>query len=386
MGLQIVQKGLFLNALVSLSFTVNKICRKITSAGLRKNAYGCRSSQSANDKESDKWFRHLADNINEAVILKEGSNVGFVNKAFETIWGIGRKELQKNGNIHLKYIHPDDLERLIFAEKINNFQETVFLNEEFRIKRPDGEVRWVWYRRFPVLEDWDITGRSIIIASDITQRKSSENLLFKKIIETEEREKRRFAEDLHDGLGPLLSSINMYLGVAKSRAAGNDSLKELISSAEGLVNNAISDARAIANKLTPGKLKDFGMVPALEEFCSTINKTGNIKVIFSHKNADERFGSTIENNFYRIAAELLTNTVKHAEASQAFLNLIRNGQFLLLHYSDNGKGFNFQACKREKNHSHGLSNIESRVRSIGGNYDFRTKPGEGVSVTVSVTL
>jgi PAS domain S-box-containing protein len=126
---------------------------------------------------SEEKFRQLAENITDSFILVDTNRIIYLNPAFEIIYGRKREELISNPEIYKEWIHPDDRTRI--SEKIGSqaFYESKTFNEQFRIVKPDGAVRWIWNRNFPIRNREGAIYRSVSVASDITVQKELETKL-----------------------------------------------------------------------------------------------------------------------------------------------------------------------------------------------------------------
>lgn len=233
--------------------------------------------------------------------------------------------------------------------------------------------------------DIDTQQHIICVARNITERRELEKKIRIAIIETEETERRRFAKEIHDGLGPLLSTIKLYVNELECMAEQSDEKNEFAGHINRLINEAVDSARNIANNITPKVLTDFGLSQALITFCDTINATNLLHIHTHFKGIDQSIGPTFELIFYRIVTELINNTIKHANASEVEVQLEASNQKLRLTYRDNGRGFDLQQAIDKDDGHMGVKNIISRVRTMGGIFNFRnTSPG--ILITISVDL
>jgi len=194
------------------------------------------------------------------------------------------------------------------------------------------------------------------------------------IIETEENERERLASDLHDEIGPILSSMKMYINSLSENE--NKKKKEyIITQLLELVREAISNIRAISNALSPHILTNYGLPAAIK---STIqNAQEFIDIEFSNNFKKLRFPSNVEIIYYRILNELLNNTLKHAKAKKIVILLQFDEGYLVLRYFDDGVGFNVEQVMKKKQSGIGLFNILSRIKTISGKYKIETSHGNG---------
>ncbi|MDD3637494.1 MAG: PAS domain S-box protein [Bacteroidales bacterium] len=213
------------------------------------------------------------------------------------------------------------------------------------------------------------------VARSISARKELEKRVLIATIETEENERSRFAREIHDGLGPLLSTIKLYVNELEhnEKKADHDANIQYINK---LINEAVSSARNIANNITPKIITDYGLIRSLENFCQSINATKLLEISFMHEALSHTLGSTIELTLYRIITELINNTIKHAQAQQVHIKLLQEASRIRLSYHDDGIGFELDKALEKSDQTLGLKNIISRVRSLKGSFSFRnTRPG-----------
>jgi PAS domain S-box-containing protein len=204
---------------------------------------------------------------------------------------------------------------------------------------------------------------------DISERKNFERKLLDTIIQTEENERKRIASDLHDEIGPLLSTLNMYASTLQD-IKDEDKKNEFIGQIQELVQEATTNVRQISNSLSPHILNNFGLHTAMSSLLENQKKFYTIK--FRSNTDGKRFPVNVEVTFYRIFKELLNNTIKHAEADTIMITLTFQDNILNMEYFDNGKGFDMEAILNDKSKGIGLYNIVNRIQAIGGNYSFNS--------------
>ena len=140
------------------------------------------------------------------------------------------------------------------------------------------------------------------------------------VINTEESERKRFAKDLHDGLGPLLSSVKMSFSAIEGKDDHSDQ-KAILSSAKQAINEAISSLKEISNNLSPHILDNFGLASAIRSFTNKIDQTGKIKIEFRSNIREKRYPGNTEVILYRAICELITNTLKHSKSKKILISL-----------------------------------------------------------------
>jgi len=194
------------------------------------------------------------------------------------------------------------------------------------------------------------------------------------MLEGQEIERKRIAEDLHDRLGSTLSATKMYLESGEGTAA-NPHFEKV----SKLLDQAVEETRTIAHNLVSGILSKFGLFVALRDLKNTIEGAGDVRVDLHIEAAEERFHSDFEINVYRIVQEVFSNALKHADPTVLTAHFTQNKTEILLIVSDDGRGFD----PEEATLGMGLKNIRSRVLKLGGTFQLDSKKGQGTSYTFS---
>ena len=200
------------------------------------------------------------------------------------------------------------------------------------------------------------------------------------VLRTEEKARSRFSKELHDGLGPLLSSAKMSL-TALSRDEHNAEQREIIDNTTYVIEEAIRSLREISNNLSPHVLNDFGLARGVQNFIDKSVAMHDVKIRFTTNLRSERYDTDVEVILYRVICELINNSLKHSGCTSINLSLSQNGSELTLDYSDNGRGFNPQAMM---DCGMGLSNISSRINSLGGSCSITSSKGKGMQAAIRV--
>ena len=202
----------------------------------------------------------------------------------------------------------------------------------------------------------------------------------KAVLRTEEKARSRFSKELHDGLGPLLSSAKMSL-TALSRDERSAEQREIIDNTTYVIEEAIRSLREISNNLSPHVLNDFGLARGVRNFIDKSAAMHDVKIRFTTNLRTERYDTDVEVILYRVICELINNSLKHSGCSSINLSLSQNGPELALDYSDDGRGFNPQAMM---DCGMGLSNIASRINSLGGTFDITSSKGRGMRTAIRI--
>jgi signal transduction histidine kinase len=216
-----------------------------------------------------------------------------------------------------------------------------------------------------------------------TDRARTERRVLNAIINTEENERRRFANDLHDGLGPLLSTVKMSI------SSLNDKIKdpvgiEILNNTNYLVNEALNTIKDVSNNLSPHVLSNFGLTSAISAFTTKISQNKVVEIDFKSNMENQRLENDKEVVIYRAVCELINNSIRHSGASRIDIELNKHEKFVTLQYYDNGRGFDTSNLNKEDNKGMGLSNIETRVKSVEGVFILESSDGKGTTALIKV--
>ncbi len=332
-------------------------------------------------RESEEQFRSIVQNLSDIVfLLDENGNIKYVTPSCIEYLGHSVEELL--GFSLLDLIHDDD--KWIVEENLQLHKNggDYIVPYEVRMKHISSTWRVFEVKSQSMLDQSSV--RSIIYTiSDITERKLMEKQVLDAIIKTEEKERERFAKDLHDDLGPLLSSIKMYIGML-DKATDPEKQKFIVENLKDIVKESIATTKEVSNDLNPHVLNNYGLVSAIELF---INKVSSeIDVDFEQNLQSARYAPAIELSLYRISKELINNSIKHAEANMIILKYQEKDARLSLFYEDDGKGLTTNPLQASKSSGMGLSNIISRAKSLNATYNFHTKQQQGFKFEMHVPL
>ncbi|PZX15864.1 PAS domain-containing protein [Breznakibacter xylanolyticus] len=225
--------------------------------------------------------------------------------------------------------------------------------------------------------------RFAMLLDDISEQKQIQQRIIDTMIETEENERRKLAGDLHDEIGPLLSSMRMYNASLQRKTTDTKNL-ELVELLSRLTDDSIEKIREISHNLSPAILERYGLVSAISAECELMQPI--IPVTFNHNIRQIRFSARIETTLYRIVKELMNNTKKHSGANRASLDIHFTNEQVLVKYHDNGSGFPTDIITSEPTRGMGLLNIEMRVRSINGEYAMTSEPGTGFTFEMTALV
>lgn len=214
----------------------------------------------------------------------------------------------------------------------------------------------------------------------------NEARVLKEVLAAEERTRQRFARELHDGVGPLMASVKMTLSAVQIDRM-EDFTRQLVARSLTNTETAIRSLKEVSNLLSPHLLANYGLESALRQLGEQLFAESKVQFYFESELGAARYPENIEIHLYRIAAELMTNTLVHAQAETATLNLKDADGSLQLTYSDDGVGFD--PDKRDSmpaNAGMGLANLESRVKSLKGEWKLTSRSGQGFLSEIQIPL
>jgi signal transduction histidine kinase len=230
---------------------------------------------------------------------------------------------------------------------------------------------WIYFRQ-----------RQRLKSQEITRLKAQQEVLkLEALIQGEEKERVRLAQDLHDGINGDLAVIKYKissLDPEKFQKKQRSAFEEAI----GMLDNAIEQIRRISHNLAPPALHNFELVEAIRQYCVKVASANpNLKINFQYFGEKLRLDKETETTVYRMVQELITNVVKHAEASEALVQMNHRDDVLHITVEDNGKGFDIKSEAT----GIGMQNIRSRTHYLKGELDLDSGPN-GTTIQIDLNL
>jgi PAS domain S-box-containing protein len=328
--------------------------------------------------ESQDRFRLMAENIRDVFWLATPGMAEFiyVSPAYQEIWGRSSEELYVKPHAWFDAIHPEDQSRS--RQYLEKPIDEDGYEQAFRVVRPDGSVRWVRDRGFPVKDDEGRVFRLVGIARDVTDRKKLEQ----EVLAISEREQRRIGHDLHDDLCQQLVGIE-FLSKALEQQLGTPSQAAQAGEIAQLIRDAIEHTRLLARGLAPVDLEAEGLMRGLKALAARTSRVFHIPCSFSCPAPVLIHDAAVGICLYRIAQEAITNSVKHAKAKQMDIRMTATSESAVLTVHDDGLGF----CDDAQNPpGMGLRIMQYRAAMAGGTVAIQTQPEGGTSVVCTVPL
>ena len=291
----------------------------------------------ATGRELETRFTTLFHNSSDEIYLADlKGNLIEVNQVTCETLGFSRQELLQKNFKDLKtpkYFDTVEPNLVKIIENGRHVYETEHVSKDGKVISLEVKSRVINYMGQEAI---------ISIARETTERKQMERNILSAVIKAEERERERISRDIHDGLGPLLSTIKLYVNELESGEFEPGEKNEMLKQTNELINDAITSTKAISNNLSPHLIIDYGLVKAVEAFCKKVNLAQKTQINFESSLGAVRFDQTVEIVLYRVITELINNTLKHANANKVEIYLEMIEQVLQLTYLDNGIGSCFE--------------------------------------------
>lgn len=218
---------------------------------------------------------------------------------------------------------------------------------------------------------------------DQLQRRQAEREAFsRRLIESQEAERKRLAGELHDSLGQNLLIVKNWALIGLNSLAADNPAREHLTEISENTSLAIDEVRQISHNLRPRQLERLGLTSTIEQMLRQLRSSTDIKFITETDNIDGLLSREFEINLYRVLQECLNNILKHSAATTAWLSIKRTAAGAQIICRDNGKGFDPETVSLST--GMGLIGMAERVRMLGGRYMMESAPGKGVTISVTI--
>jgi PAS domain S-box-containing protein len=329
------------------------------------------------DENEKKFYSVFAKSNDSIYILNQQEEIIEANQALIKL--IGYKETPcnlNNLNTYIKSKFPVLIEKPFELSK-----NSTPVNTDFEIGVGTDDFKVIEISSNEI--SFNNKNYILSIIHDITERRMFEKKIFDAIVHTQEEEQGKYARELHDGLGPILSTLKMYIEWLSD--SSNNMNKEKISQQTIVaIDGAINLVKEIANNLSPHILQKFGLINTIQTNLEQVKNSFNIDCVVS-SNLNQRLPSKIEVPLYRILMECINNSLKHAKAKRILIKFKKADSHLTINYSDNGHGFDVQHVMANGK-GMGLFNIQNRVRLLGGNIKLISNPGIGTDFEITLNI
>lgn len=213
-----------------------------------------------------------------------------------------------------------------------------------------------------------------------TVLKEQELMAIDAMIEGQEKERQRIANDLHDDLGGLMATVKLHFNALKDKDS-----PELFDKTNRLIDEAYEKVRTVAHAKNSGVIAKQGLLKAVENMAEKISSSNQIEIeVFDH-GLDQRLENSLELTLFRIIQELITNVIKHAKATEATIHLTNHEDSINIMVEDNGKGFNPNQITKT-NKGMGISSIDKRIEHLDGKLTIESEVGKGTTIIIDIPL
>ncbi len=234
----------------------------------------------------------------------------------------------------------------------------------------------------------NLTDGMILTTQDISPLKQLQRDNVTAVLKGQEKERNRLAKEIHDGVGPLMSTIKLNLDSIRNDLDPDlpESIALKFKSIQALINDVAEDIRSISHALMPSSLKDFGLRLALENLIQKINQTNGIQISLYYTGNDERLNIHTEIALYRITQELINNALKYSEANGITIQLIKYDKKIMLTVEDDGRGCSQPDVESMMAKGIGLQNIATRAEALRGYFTIDTNTNNGFTGTIEIPV
>jgi signal transduction histidine kinase len=225
------------------------------------------------------------------------------------------------------------------------------------------------------------------LLDSLSLRQEQLRILMRRLSEAEEAQRRSLARILHNQIGQSLTALGLNLNVVKSQLDAETAVRvdERLDDSLNLVDEMADHIRSMIADLRPPMLEDYGLVAALDWYSKKVSSRVDMDITVASEREDVRLPEKIEMALFRIAQEALTNTLKHAQASQITITVTLDEDVVRLVIADDGIGFNVnERPAPDDEQSWGLLNMRERAEAVGGRCHIESYPGEGTRIIVEV--
>jgi PAS domain S-box-containing protein len=336
-------------------------------------------------RESEERFRLIANSAPVSIWITDvGKQCTYVNQSWLDL--TGRPFDAALGEGWADTVHPDDVERS-WSTYAQAFDRREPFRMEYRVRRHDGEYRWVTDTGVPRYnEDGSFAGY-IGSAVDVTERKLADEALStvtQRLIEAQEDERARLARELHDDVTQQLALLNMRLdGLARAVPASVTDGRQRIEEAREDVLKLVKDIHALSHRLHPPRLEHLGIATAAAALCREISSQQSVEVSFAADSVPESVSKRIALSLYRVLQEALQNAIKHSGTRKVAVSLRGGADHIELTVDDFGVGFDLETNQRR---GLGLTNMNERLKAVDGHLAIRSQRQRGTSIRARVPV
>ena len=331
-------------------------------------------------RESEERFRLIANSAPVMIWMSGTDNeITYLNQTWLDY--AGRPSDAAVATLRATVLHPDEAERCREVYE-KAFEQREPFQLEHRLRRHDGEYRWVVTAGVPRYNgDRSFVGY-IGTSIDISERKRAEGILSsQRLIEAHEEESSRIARELHDDINQRLAVVSMRLGYLNHGPPGPASaadFKQEIGEVSQEIAGLVADIQAVSQRLHPAKLEILGLERAAAGFCQEVSNRHGVTIDVHVENIPTALSREISLSLYRVLQEALQNVVKHSASRHADVSLHGHIDTINLTVKDSGAGFDHHEAMRGI--GLGLTSMKERLKAVGGQLSIQSQRGQGTTI------
>ena len=346
-----------------------------------------RSRQHAVDtlRESESRFRLVADTA-PGLIWMSGTDklCTYFNKPWLDF--TGRSISEEIGNGWAEGVHSEDLQRCLDTYT-QSFDRREKFRMEYRLRRHDGEYRWILDIGVPRFnQDHSFVGY-IGIGVDVTERRRTEEALSAmsgKLIQAQELERTRIGRELHDDIGQRLAMSVIELERFHEDPVILPEVRSRMGELQKQISEIATDIQSLSHELHSGKLQYLGIAAAMRGFCQEFAEQQNMELDFKAHDLPSPLSPDISLCLFRVLQEALHNSAKHSGVRQFEVRLWGTSDEIHLTVKDSGAGFDREAAKERR--GLGLISMEERLKLVKGTLSINSQPKRGTTIDARVPL
>jgi PAS domain S-box-containing protein len=345
-------------------------------------------------RESEKRFRNLVKDLQIGVLLQGADGkIEMANNSMCKLFDVNEEALLggKIWELYTDVVHEDG--RLFLQSERPAFKalqtRTLVKDVVMGVLHPAQHERiWIIVSADPVLDENGQVLNVVCSFTDITERKKLEKKSFAEKIahqrqlaqatlDGQEKERLEMGKELHDNIGQQLTTIKLFLDLAKTTA--DSATMSRVDLALRHISAVINDVRSISRSLVPPTLKDLGFIDSVNDLIVSLRSAQSLSIVLDHTGfVEAQLPDNKKLALYRIIQEQLNNIIKHARASCVSIRLRITAGTILLQIKDDGTGFDIGNVKKGL----GITNIHNRAELLGGSVSLVSSPGNGCEISV----
>jgi PAS domain S-box-containing protein len=334
-------------------------------------------------RESEKRFRLVA-NTAPVMIWTAGTDrkCSYVNKTWLDFTGRALEE--ELGDSWAGGLHPDDV-RSSSRTYTEAFDRRESFELHYRLRRHDGEYRWVLDKGVPRFNPDGSFAGYIGSCIDITERKLAEEGLAtigRRLIEAQEQERTWIGRELHDDINQRLALLAFELDGGNQDSS--EPLSELVRRTQERIIQISEDVQGLSHRLHSSKLEYFGLASAASSFCKELSEQNKVEIQFNHSELPRSLSKEVSLCLFRVLQEALQNAVKHSGVRSFTVDLHGTADAIDLEVADGGRGF--EEREAFTRHGLGLISMRERMQLVHGELSVKSKPGAGTTIRARAPL